>query len=68
VLPTHKANAHTPYCKPAQPEMATPYLASGLPTLHFSRSDSTGKIITKKLHHQKIKHTFAKNFEVWRQA
>jgi len=26
------------------------------------------KLLLKKLHHQKIKHTFAKNFEVWRQT
>jgi len=44
----HKTNSQTPYCKPHNPKMAAPSLASGWRTLQVGLRDLTEKIPTSE--------------------
>jgi len=64
-----KIRRKTPPCPPHSKPMVNVIRLLRANTRSISATEiHPEKLLLKKLYHQKIKHTFAKNFEVWRQA
>jgi len=66
---TSQAAPQTPPCPSHSKPMANAIrLLRAHPRSKSAAEIRPEELLLNKLHHQKIKHTFAKNFEVWRQA